>query len=340
VRKSIEIEIENGEDDEDDEVAGRSCGGFEVDVVEDSQEIRSPVRKRRRISISPGVTARGGIGNESQEVVPRSSPHNRDSPEKDMDGATTCSSEEEIEVDKAEEFGAQDTDMHEDNDEETPPLPPPPPIEQPNTPSAPSSPLSSSSLDLSQKPTSMPSAPRFNLRPGLVNRDTPDRAPPFQRQQQRFILPTREAEVEAQVALGCFPQAFSPHRRGAKYIAGGLAAEVQGWLSHMKGEKDTPVRLRVKVGEIRNGGRMYIVRGRRVGREEAMHGMGEMEGGDGEKDDEKDIKVVLAGEGRLTGLGSTRAPLRVGSVVEVGEPTWEVELEGGKWIVGCDWKVE
>lgn len=38
-------------------------------------------------------------------------------------------------------------------------------------------------------------------------------------------------------------------------------------------------------------------------------------------------RLVLAGEGRLTGLAG-RAGVRAGSAVTIGQPAWQVELEG------------
>ncbi|PNP43813.1 hypothetical protein TGAMA5MH_04095 [Trichoderma gamsii] len=122
---------------------------------------------------------------------------------------------------------------------------------------------------------------------------------------------------------GGLPAAFSPQRRGAKYITGGMAAQLQGWLSEVKsweenGEKTT---LGVKIGveQIRSGRRMYLVEGRASSRDVPQ-------------------KWILAGEGKLTGLGK-RAEVEVGSVVLIEQPTWEVELEGSIWNVACEWSI-
>ena len=343
--RQTRIEIEDDEPDTDDpeESLEQDEGeGLEVDVVEDSQEIQSPARKRRRISVSPEL---GNVMEEGEEaVMPESSPGIRDE-RIDNGTATLLGGEHEDDgdsLDHPDAFDEEHTAMHEAPTHE---LPPPPEEKHPRsaTPVLPSSPMSSSSLDLTQKPPlSRPAATLFKLRATPTKIDPASHASPFQRQQPLFILPSREAEVEAQVALGCFPQAFSPQRRGAKYLAGGMAAEVQGWLSGIKGSSKEQERLMVRVEEVRCGGRMYLVRGRKIefgvgtGGEEEEAAGGE---GTGEERGEEEVKVVLAGEGRLTGLGG-RAVLPVGSVVEVGEPTWGVEIEGGKWIVGCDWKVQ
>ncbi|KAJ4157160.1 hypothetical protein NW754_008805 [Fusarium falciforme] len=124
------------------------------------------------------------------------------------------------------------------------------------------------------------------------------------------------------------PRGLFPQRRGAKYVAGGLAAGLQGWLSEVKGWEGTVPSaaaavsvVKVVVEEVRPGRRMYLVTGRA--------------GDDGAA---LARRFLLAGEGRLTGLGQ-RAAVTVGNVVEVGQPVWDVELDGQVWTVACDWGV-
>ncbi|KAM4063938.1 hypothetical protein HRG_007027 [Hirsutella rhossiliensis] len=129
-------------------------------------------------------------------------------------------------------------------------------------------------------------------------------------------------------AAGILPAAFSPQRRGEKYLAGGLAAELQGWLSEAKGwdgadkALDDATTLRIVVDEVRPGRQMNLVRGR-AGSDAAARGF------------------ILAGQGRLTGLGGTasRAAVEQGGVVMVGPPVWDTEMEGCVWTVACDWRV-
>lgn len=122
---------------------------------------------------------------------------------------------------------------------------------------------------------------------------------------------------------GGLPAAFSPQRRGAKYITGGMAAQLQGWLSEVKsweenGEKTTSG-VKIHVEQIRSGRRMYLIEGR-------------ASSGDAPQ------KWILAGEGKLTGLGK-RAEVEMGSVVLIEQPTWDVELEGSVWNVACEWSI-
>nr|CEG04099.1 unnamed protein product [Fusarium clavum] len=139
-------------------------------------------------------------------------------------------------------------------------------------------------------------------------------------QQPTFRAPPRFKQVELDTITDGIPAVFSPQRRGAKYIAGGLAAELQGWLSEVKGwEGSTPApssTIDVTVEEVQPGRRMCLVKG--------------------STDTSESKKFLLAGEGRLTGLGQ-RMPLSVGSIVKVGQPVWDVELDGEVWTVACDW---
>ncbi|KAI8725110.1 hypothetical protein NCS52_00081300 [Fusarium sp. LHS14.1] len=143
-------------------------------------------------------------------------------------------------------------------------------------------------------------------------------------QQPTFRPPPRFKPAEVDPTVEGLPAAFSPQRRGAKYVAGGLAAGLQGWLSEVKGWEGTVPSaaavsvVKVVVEEVRPGRRMYLVTGR--------------------TGDAPARRFLLAGEGRLTGLGQ-RAAVTVGKVVEVGQPVWDVELDGQVWTVACDWGV-
>lgn len=142
-------------------------------------------------------------------------------------------------------------------------------------------------------------------------------------QQPIFQAAPRFKPTEADPTTDGLPAAFlSPQRRGQKYIPHGLAAALQGWLSDVKGweggDGASEAVLTLAVDEVRPGRRMYLVRGR-------------VDGG-------REGRFMLAGEGRLTGLGR-RAVVQVGGRVRVGRPVWDVVLEGETWTVACDWGV-
>lgn len=141
-------------------------------------------------------------------------------------------------------------------------------------------------------------------------------------QQPVFHAAPRFKPIEMVTLVDNLPLAFSPQRRGAKYLPGGLAAELQGLLSEIKGQEfeEEAVPLRIHVAQVRPGQRMYLVR-------------------NGGADGGKCENFILAGEGRLTGLGRPDE-VELGSVVAVRQPTWDVELDGETWTVACDWAVE
>jgi hypothetical protein len=134
------------------------------------------------------------------------------------------------------------------------------------------------------------------------------------------------------------PQQFSPHRRGQKYVAGGLAAEVRDWLvniesaipSNSTSKKDSPWLLKFMIDAFSGGERagMTLVRGHQVLSDDL----------DGVIDSLGVIRVILAGEGAGTGLQKD-SKVEVGKVVGIKDPLWDVVIEGEKWGVGVDWKV-
>lgn len=134
-------------------------------------------------------------------------------------------------------------------------------------------------------------------------------------QQPTFRQVPRFKPLDPDLSTPGLPAAFSPQRRGAKYLAGGLAAELQSMLSAVKSEdQEHASSTTVRVEEVRAGRRMYLVR------------------------DQHDRRIVLAGEGKLTGLGR-RALVVQGSVVNVGQLGWGAEIEGERWEVHCDWSI-
>lgn len=185
------------------------------------------------------------------------------------------------------------------------------------------SPAQSSSLAPSQDETS----------PARGHSSTPDDQPPSSqspkhhdpdktRLHQPIFHPAPRFKPTENDIIPLLPEAFSPQRRGAKYLPNGLAAQLQSWLSEVKGwegTQDAESVLRIVVDDVNPGGHMYLVRAR-PNRSDEVKG------------------YILAGEGKLTGLGR-RAVVNVGSVVVIEEPVWEVNLAGELWTVGCNWSI-
>lgn len=148
----------------------------------------------------------------------------------------------------------------------------------------------------------------------------------------QFKQPSATASLQPQYPL---PDAFSPQRRGAKYVNGGLAGELRDWLVDVKGTADasdstaasskarTPdgpaTGSMLAVADVRRGSGFWLARGRTHGK--------------------ADIRVVLAGEGRLSGLAGRRNTIVAGCTVVTLPPRWDIELDGQTWTVACDWYV-
>ncbi|KUJ15779.1 uncharacterized protein LY89DRAFT_707926 [Mollisia scopiformis] len=158
-----------------------------------------------------------------------------------------------------------------------------------------------------------------------------------------FLKPPRfrppDPSEQAHPHADPLPEHFSPHRKGQKYVHGGLAAEVQGWLFNL--ETAVPVKslsrteeksewlVKIVVDEVsgssRNG--FTMVRGRQI------------HGGDREMvDTVAEARVLLAGEGQAMGLQRGER-VEAGKRVGIKGPVWEVVVEGVKWGVGVEWKV-
>lgn len=153
--------------------------------------------------------------------------------------------------------------------------------------------------------------------------EQPPRHPTFQ-SAPRF----KAAEVAAEVQQRPLPEAFSPQRRGAKYVAGGLAAEVRDWLVQVKGasEYDRPAgsSIDVVVDEAMSAPGMHVITAQQRDT--------------GVDDESVPGKVILAGDGRVTGLRG-RSAVRRGGVVSMSQPMWDITLDDlGQFAVACDWE--
>ncbi len=150
-------------------------------------------------------------------------------------------------------------------------------------------------------------------------------------QPSAFLKPPRFKAIDADTtdaaAEQCqLPQAFSPQRRGVKYVPGGLAAGLRDWLLQIKGADDSAegtYAARIIVEELRAAPGMTLVQGRPLRNPVAG--------------DAGTVRAILAGEGRLSGLA--RNNVVHGCIVGVAQPAWEVETQDERWVVACDWAV-
>lgn len=160
------------------------------------------------------------------------------------------------------------------------------------------------------------------------------------------------------------PDAFSPRRRGTKYIQGGLAAELRDWLVDVEAgidsgsgsttasgaKRDGEWVARIRVDSLRGANGvargMTLVLGRQVLLDGRANAIGADDGRCQDASEEggevlgtNTVRLVLAGPGRLTGLGVGN-DVRPGVLLGIARPTWEIVLDGlGRWGVACDWVV-
>jgi hypothetical protein len=185
-------------------------------------------------------------------------------------------------------------------------------------------------------------------------------------QQPKFHKPPRFKPAEVPGAASPaepLPDAFSPRRKGTKYIPGGLAAELREWLVDVEagtgsgfgsgsmtsfiGKRGEEWVARIRVDELRGGYGsacgMTLVTGRVVLADtHDTHEEGQIQG-ENEKGSEvlatNTVRVILAGPGRLSGLG-VNYEVKPGSMISMARPTWEFVLDGlGRWGASCDWVV-
>lgn len=191
---------------------------------------------------------------------------------------------------------------------------PPPPVHRP-PPSAPRFVLSTPSKPTSSMPAPIDSIDMF-LRP------------------PRFKPPDEEREA----AVEPLPEHFSPRRRGQKFLAGGLAAEVRGWLVELESQgprgarnsaREDGWKIKIAVDEVTGGygAGMTLVRGRRMG------------SNSGGAADLYPIRMILGGEKGMSEGIKKGEQAAVGKMVGVKGPAWEVDIDGVTWGASASWKV-
>lgn len=174
----------------------------------------------------------------------------------------------------------------------------------------------------------------------LLDRPRPQAPHPTFHKAPRFKIVSEDPASRPQHQYP-LPDAFSPQRHGAKYVPGGLAAELRDWLVEVKGggadrgDRDSATAVVthnaaampvVEVDEVRPGLGMWLVKGRQRVRDG---------GGEGRF---VDVRIILAGEGRSSGL-ARRSEVVGGCVVQISPPAWDIDLPDGSWSVACDWQV-
>ncbi|KAF2842055.1 hypothetical protein M501DRAFT_988323 [Patellaria atrata CBS 101060] len=115
------------------------------------------------------------------------------------------------------------------------------------------------------------------------------------------------------------PDSFSPHRRGQKFVPGGMAATVGQWIVEVGHTATTQKRGSNTVNEHGLIGRIRVK-------------SGEISPTENENTRLREINVVLVGKGR-----SGRNIVQEGDVVGIWAPSWDIEIKSQRWAIGVDW---
>lgn len=138
-----------------------------------------------------------------------------------------------------------------------------------------------------------------------------------------FVRPTAQPSEPTEP----LPDAFSPHRRGRKFIAGGMAATLQQWVletgqaavqsrkgqEYLRGEDYV---MRVRAEEVSGAG-PFVVRARNAN-------------GDC-------VTLLLAAAANTA--GSQSKDIRPGCIIGIRAPVWDLDLDSTTYTVGVDWKI-
>ncbi|RMZ09653.1 hypothetical protein D0862_03530 [Hortaea werneckii] len=142
------------------------------------------------------------------------------------------------------------------------------------------------------------------------------------RQRPSFLKPADTGNESSEP----LPELFSPHRRGDKFVPGGMAATMQTWIlqtgqAAIQGRKQQAFQraddfsAKLKVEELLGQG-PYTAKAVTM---------------DGTTTD-----VLLARDNNTS--GEYRPSVVVGHIVGIRAPSWQVEIEGKMWMVAVDWK--
>ncbi|KAF2482793.1 hypothetical protein BDY17DRAFT_299176 [Neohortaea acidophila] len=136
-----------------------------------------------------------------------------------------------------------------------------------------------------------------------------------------FVRPATQAPE----SLEPVAELFSPHRRGQKFVPGGMAAMVQQWVLETG---QAAAQSRKVQGH--STAEDYVMRGQIEGRVEGdgpFTAFATLANGDGRS-------LLLVG-----GDGAGRSEVRDGVFVGIRAPVWDLELDGKGWMVAVDWRV-
>jgi hypothetical protein len=140
-------------------------------------------------------------------------------------------------------------------------------------------------------------------------------------------LPFLRAAVPPLELSEPLPEIFSPHRRGQKFVPGGLASTVQQWVLEAG---QAAVQNRRRPAYLRQDN--FVLKAKL----DAVTGNGPILAKASMADGE-DINLLLTLA--MSTPGSNARDLVAGSIVGVKEPCWKVQLRQKQWTICVDWKL-
>ncbi|KAF2260022.1 hypothetical protein CC78DRAFT_536640 [Lojkania enalia] len=173
-----------------------------------------------------------------------------------------------------------------------------------------------------------------------------------------FIFPQ---PVSPQQHAQPLPEHFSPSRKGQKYIPGGLAWTLQSWIIEAANtgyaaqsrdaviwgrDKEDGVKLKLKISSVRGRkgdsedgdidcfpNSIAFVRG---DKDAGVYNLSRMtstshRGGEGK------TRLLLGRQGGTRSSGGVK--VKIGDVIGIRAPFWDVDIGNEKWTVGVDWVI-
>lgn len=161
--------------------------------------------------------------------------------------------------------------------------------------------------------------PRFVRAPSLASGDGGSESS----RRPAFLPPPVTAPEPASEPL---PEAFSPQRRGQKFVPGGLAATVQQWI--VQAGQSAALSRRGLAYLKDEDHLLQLVIHRICGRGPFFANCTELSSG-------RQVKIILSENSKVSAPG-----LKAGDKLGIRAPMWDIDgLQGETWAVGVDWRL-
>ena len=137
-----------------------------------------------------------------------------------------------------------------------------------------------------------------------------------------------KSSIPTQNSTEPLPEAFSPHKRGQRFVPGGMAAELQTWIFEAGNAASQSRRGRAY---LRGEDYTMCLKAIDVTGEHPIFVQGET------AEDQIPVQAILVGETDRTNL--RRVKINPGDTIGIREPTWTVNVLEKQWVVGVDYRL-